>query len=616
MKATVISRFLGGPRFVPAESYREDIDGLRAIAVAGAILFHCGVLPRGYLGVDVFFVISGFLITGIIFRESRSGRFSIARFYTRRLRRILPLTVTVSAVALLVGCVCMLPDDLENLAQSVIATNLGANNVLQAMTTRNYWDVVNEYKPLMHTWSLGVEEQYYLLYPFLFLLLQGRRIRYALPVISILAVLSLVLSMREPDGYRRFYFLEYRLFEIAIGGIVAILLDGRTVQHSLAPLPLAALVLTMMLPATTFSGSTLLLCQVVATCGVLASANSRNGVTAWVLQNPVVTYIGRISFSLYMWHQVVLAFARYACWENLGYLQCGVLLGVIGCLSAVTFHTIEQPFRDAKALSLRAVLACLLPVYFGTMGAAAYVYARAGVIRDVPELGIVADDAVRNMHAAYNERIYRYDRDFPANHNRIRVLVIGDSFARDWANVLLESRFGAFIELSYVYHSQLGSDDSQAARAVVGGRAKLADVIFVSRGSPEVLNALGLDGSDVWVVGPKSFGRSNGVHYNRQARSGLAARAQVPGEVRSENEELRRSSAPRFVDLIEPLSNGDQRVPVFTPSGRFISQDTRHLTRDGACFYGGVLDPLLDEVFASSVARLRESGSGSDRPKR
>ena len=598
---------------VPAAAHRTDIDGLRAIAVAGAILFHFGSLPQGYLGVDVFFVISGYLITGIIYRESKANTYSLAAFYGRRIRRIVPLTLCVSFASLVVGMLVMLPDDLENLSQSVIATNLCANNILQAVTTRNYWDVVNEYKPLMHTWSLGIEEQYYLIYPFLFLPLQGRRIRYVLPLIGAIAACSLLVYALEPAGYRRFYFLQYRFFELAVGGVVAILLDGRTVRHPFTALPLAAVIGLMVLPLKDATGSGLLVGQVFATCGVLASANTLSRFTASILENPVCAYVGRISFSLYMWHQVALAFARYTFWESLGPVQALVTLVVIGGLSMVTYHFVEQPFRNTAALSWRTVLTVLLLGYAGTMGAAGYVYARAGVIRDVPELGITATDAVRNMHGVYNDHVFQYDRGFNGDGRRVRVLVVGDSFARDWANILFESRFADAIELSYVYWSQLGGEDS-LTEGVIRERGGMADLVFVSRATPELLADWGLAASKIWVVGPKNFGQNNGIFYNSSHRSPELQRSSVPADILRENATLRRAFGSRFIDLMAPLCDTENRVAVFTPEGRFISQDTRHLTRDGARYYATVLDGVLAAAFDEAAAR-RGSGDGSSPSK-
>ena len=158
--------------FKESKKYRDDIDGLRAIAVIAVILFHIGYLKNGFLGVDIFFVISGYLITNILYTESVEHRFSIVNFYLRRIRRIIPLVLVFCSMSLFLGILVMLPDDLENLAQSIITTILFSNNILLCMTTGNYWEVINEFKPLMHTWSLGIEEQFYALYPFLFLLLK------------------------------------------------------------------------------------------------------------------------------------------------------------------------------------------------------------------------------------------------------------------------------------------------------------------------------------------------------------------------------------------------------------------------------------------------------------
>lgn len=156
-------------------TYRAEIDGLRAIAVISVIIFHLNFLPNGYLGVDVFFVISGFLITNIIYKEQSQNNFSIINFYKRRVRRIIPLTMFISLVALLMGIIFMLPEDIISLSKSVIATNLFSNNILLYITSSDYWDVSINYKPLMHTWSLGIEEQFYLFYPLVFVLFRNRK---------------------------------------------------------------------------------------------------------------------------------------------------------------------------------------------------------------------------------------------------------------------------------------------------------------------------------------------------------------------------------------------------------------------------------------------------------
>ena len=160
------------------KTYRTDIDGLRAIAVLSVILFHLGYLSNGFLGVDVFFVISGYLITGLVYKEVEHNKFSILRFYERRIRRIVPLVLFTTFTAFAIGMLVMLPNDLENLCQAVIASNLSANNILMFITSADYWALHNDYKPLMHTWSLGIEEQFYLLYPVILFFLKGDRKRF------------------------------------------------------------------------------------------------------------------------------------------------------------------------------------------------------------------------------------------------------------------------------------------------------------------------------------------------------------------------------------------------------------------------------------------------------
>ena len=152
--------------------YRPEIDGLRALAVIPVVLFHAGfkVFGGGYVGVDVFFVISGYLITSIILNELESGTFSLIHFYERRARRILPALFLIMFMSSIFGYAWMMPDEFKSFGQSLLATAFFSNNFLLAITS-GYWDLASEFKPPLHTWSLGVEEQYYVLFPLLMIFL-------------------------------------------------------------------------------------------------------------------------------------------------------------------------------------------------------------------------------------------------------------------------------------------------------------------------------------------------------------------------------------------------------------------------------------------------------------
>lgn len=576
------------PKYLDASDYRNDIDGLRALAVSPVIAFHSGYMPNGYLGVDVFFVISGFLITGIIYRKLLADDFSLVDFYLRRTRRIIPLSLFVSLICIPVGLLTMLPDDLENLSQSVVATSFFANNILQAITTKNYWDVVNEYKPLMHTWSLGVEEQYYLFYPFLFLFLGYARRKLLVPILVAITAASFALFLGPFDDFLKFYCIPFRFFELSLGGLAAIHLKGRVIEHrGTTILPIALLGL-MLAPPDFASPDLLLVSSVLLSVGIVGSANQESLVASRMLANPVSAGIGKISFSLYMWHQPVLAFARYAWAQEFGFWHLVVLYAITLLLSLLSYAYVKQPFRNKQKVSTRTLLLVLGTGFVAANGSAIYLYLNAGVWKDVPELGISRDNVVRNVHALYNDRIYEYDRDF-VEDERLKVLVIGNSFARDWANVLLESRFAERLQISYVYGSTEGSLASE--------RAAQANVVFWGAPSRGEVVPQAVDPDAIWVVGTKSFGTNNGVFYNYRGEDYLDQRTRMQSGTLERNDELRRHWGERYLDYIELVADENWAMPVFTPNGMFISQDTRHLTRAGAEYFSRLFDEELESIF-------------------
>lgn len=503
------------------------------------------------------------------------------------------MTLFIVLVALLIGSFVMLPDDFENLAQSVVATNLFANNVLQAVTTKNYWDVVNEFKPLMHTWSLGIEEQYYVVYPLLFLLIGKHHKKWLLMVLTMLGTTSLLLYFLPFKDFEKFYYLPFRFFELAVGGIAALYLKNRVIISRYSAIFVVGLILILLagdiLPPNQF----LLPIAIILTLAVIVTQNENSSISSFLLQNKVSVAIGLMSFSLYMWHQVILAFSRYFLIQKLQLEHVALISIAIVILSVFSYHAIERPFRNKNKTSTRMVLSVLGFLFVVTTSSSLYAYWKGGIIRDVPELGITKTDAVRNIHAKYNARVHDYNKPFSHKPNTIKVLVVGDSFGRDWVNVLLESKYRASIEISYVFRP-FENQDFQS-------RADTADVIFYSTAQREnVENAeniekLGIDTSKLFVVGTKNFGINSGYFYNYSGDDYFQQRTLMEDGYLEKNEELRQKWGSRYIDLIAKIIDENNTVPVFT-NEKFISQDCRHLTKAGAIFFSRLFENTLSKI--------------------
>ncbi|MHB8109125.1 MAG: acyltransferase family protein [Syntrophorhabdaceae bacterium] len=601
-------------KFTDTKKYRKDIDGLRAIAVIAVLLFHFGVLPNGYLGVDVFFVISGYLITGIIYRELNDGRFSVVNFYIRRIRRILPLTLFLVLVSLVIGMIVMLPDDLENLAESVVATNIFGNNVLQAITTENYWDVSNEFKPLMHTWSLGIEEQYYIIYPFLLLLIGRRHGRWLLPSLALLAVASVILYFLPFHAYKRFYYLPFRFFELALGGLAALYLKDKLINHRYAAIFVIALILVLSVKFAFLSGQYVLPVAVILTLGIIVTANHENKIASYILQNKISVAIGLISFSLYMWHQIILAYVRYFLVPKLQMQHLALIFLIVIVLSAITYYVIERPFRDKNKVGKGVLFSIVGSLFIITTFFSFSIYWKGGVIKDVPELGISKLNAGRGIHAKYNQRIWSYGKPFSDDPNKIKVLVVGESFARDWANVLLESKYSNSLELSYVMNP-LKSHDFRS-------RVDKADIIFYVQGVPDTSEAsraniehFGIDESKLIIVGTKNFGKNSGFFYNYIGENYFSQRTLMEDGYLELNKQLKSKWGSKYLDLIEKVMDSKGTVPVFSPDKMFISQDCRHFTKAGASYFSRLFEDELSLLFSGAQSKIKQNSRFSPEQK-
>jgi peptidoglycan/LPS O-acetylase OafA/YrhL len=360
--------------------YRAEVDGLRAIAVLSVILFHAGIdaFQGGFVGVDVFFVISGYLITTILLDELESDRFSIARFYERRARRILPALFFVLLVSLPLAWLRLLPEDFRLFFASLAATAAFASNIL-FWRQSGYFETAAELNPLIHTWSLAIEEQFYLLFP-LFLLFAwrlGRTNLRALLVVITLASLAAAhwAAYRSPN--LAFFMLPTRAWELALGALVAFRLsDPRKFATKRSSAEAAGLVgIALILFSVVFySESTPFpsLYALAPTVGAALLILFATGETlaGKLLQARVLVGIGLISYSTYLWHQPVLAFARHATWTEPGVAATSLLIAMSFALGYLSWRFVERPFRARDAFSMRQifVLTALACVAFGLVG--------------------------------------------------------------------------------------------------------------------------------------------------------------------------------------------------------------------------------------------------------
>jgi peptidoglycan/LPS O-acetylase OafA/YrhL len=368
-------------------TYRPEIDGLRALAVLPVILFHAGIdfFGGGFVGVDVFFVISGYLITTIIIKELDEGKFSLVNFYERRARRILPALFVVLIFTCIPAWFWMTPDELKNFSQSLVAVATYASNIL-FWITRGYFSPAAEEVPLLHTWSLGIEEQYYVIFPLLLMLLWKVRVARLSVLLGLLLVASFAVSdwSSVRAANTNFYLLHTRGWELLVGSMAAIALyrgwiqrEKLSGQNQLLSLLGVALIVIAILSfdnSTPFPGRYALL-PVIGTALIICFA-APGGIVHRLLSLKWVVGIGLISYSSYLWHQPLFALARIKGAGEPSAYMFGILTFVTFALAYLSWRFIENPLRNKKRFSRRFIFVGALAgsLLFIVIGLAGHVY--------------------------------------------------------------------------------------------------------------------------------------------------------------------------------------------------------------------------------------------------
>ncbi len=368
--------------------YRSEIDGLRALAVIPVILFHAGfsLFSGGFVGVDVFFVISGYLITTIILSEMEKGTFSLLNFYERRARRILPALFLVMLVSLPFAWFLLLPKDMKDFSQSLVAVSSFSSNIIFWLQS-GYFGTASELKPLLHTWSLAVEEQYYVLFPLFLMFMWKYRKRWLLGVFFLIASISFIAAQwgAHHQPVAAFYLLPTRGWELAIGAVIAFyllyrkqgfktFLSHKSVNEVLGLFGLLLISYSVFaFDKTTPFPSFYTLVPTIGTGLIILFSSSKTMVGRLLSVKPMVA-IGLISYSAYLWHQPLLAFARHATiFSKPNAFTLIVLVFLSFVLAYLSWKYIEKPFRskdkfNRKSIFTYSLIASLAFIAIGLSG--------------------------------------------------------------------------------------------------------------------------------------------------------------------------------------------------------------------------------------------------------
>lgn len=600
--------------------YRPEIDGLRAIAVVSVVLFHAGIkaFAGGYVGVDVFFVISGFLITTILLKELDAKDFSIVRFYERRARRILPAMFFVLGVTVCFAWKIFLPTEFKIFGQGVTSAVFFAANVYLYKKNNDYFGLQSEQNPILHLWSLAVEEQYYVVFPVLLFVIWRAGLRWVWATLAILALLSLAgahfASSRTPGA--AFYLIQYRAWELLLGSLLALgsrharQLPSKFAREALGIGGLGMIVVSIIAfdRATPFPSLWALL-PTVGTALVILYADSKTFVGR-ILGSPIPVGIGLISFSLYLWHQPIFALNRVLSRHEPSVAWLLALSVGSAALAYLTWRFVETPFRRASFAGRRTV--------FALAGTATFAFAAFGILGHLnsgyPERSPIFARLVSNFGLSLDcNGNYTVD-DSCSTSAAPEVAILGNSYAMH----LVEGFRHAYPERSIVQLTLDACEPHSLDQRIRAGKmncSKFLDLtlktidattsvrtVIISSPFSDLLsedNALAFERTvdaaagggkrRVYVFGPTpSSGADFGKCFVLEVEGGdLTACDFLRDEIQKEHfgivDRLRRAQEREgfeFVDLTNYIC--DESVCHSSMDGVFIYRDAGHLSREGS----------------------------------
>lgn len=623
--------------------YRPDIDGLRAIAVLAVIFYHfkVGVCSGGFVGVDIFFVISGYLITKGILSKQRDGKFDFADFYFRRVRRLIPaLFVTITA-SYAVAFAIFSPADFKSLSGSTVYALTGLSNIFFWLES-GYFDTASSMKPLLHTWSLSVEIQFYILWP-LMLLLVTRFTKHHIAATLILIIVGGVAAVAylNIDASGAFYLTPFRMHEFLFGALV-VLLERFKLRKGIAD---AAYLIGLVLVAYSiffFSNETTLFPGLAAMAPAAGAAlmilAGENASLAVLCRSKVATKIGEISYSLYLVHWPIFVFTSYVLIDGVPAYGTVLLVTATFLFASVLYRFIEKPFRNPKKSRLTgaefslAALGCstlIIILSASSWGQDGWSWRIPEEVRKVAEIDKAASDKyVFTMHDQLSRR------EFDKASRKEKILIIGDSQSGDLINILNESGYLKGHDVisrkitSNCATPWLATSDAEefltklnpltfksptlikiCSRQILEATnlrlLKSADKIFIAmywRGYAKKYYTKAIEyivqqtQAKIYVFGRKDLSRDSAYITSKHGRISGLERFAVQfksSDTSRVNIELENIKNTIFVDMMKATCPSENKCLVLSDEYKPIFFDTQHLTSDGAKAFGSSVTSML-----------------------
>jgi peptidoglycan/LPS O-acetylase OafA/YrhL len=632
--------------------YRPDIDGLRAIAVLAVVAFHAfpSWIRGGFIGVDVFFVISGYLISTIIFENLDKGTFSFAEFYSRRIKRIFPALILVLVACFVFGWFTLLADEYKQLGKHIAAGAGFVSNIV-FWNEAGYFDNAADTKPLLHLWSLGIEEQFYIVWPLL-LWFAWRRKFNLLTITILVATVSFILNIKEikHDAVATFYSPQTRFWELLSGSLLAWMTlykkdastsiknkidgylasivyrekqnaDGKTLSNflSLVGLLLLAYGFWRINKELSFPGKWALVPVLGAI--FIISAGSKAWVNRAILSNKVAVWFGLISFSLYLWHWPLLSFARII--ENevpsRSIRIAAVVLSIV--LAWLTYKIVERPIRVGKVVMSKSVGIFLISIT-AVLGYSSYKTNGFLFYRfNASDLSIVKAFLPKYSLEYTSKRFSDLsNKSFDDNGLRVKIVIIGDSYAQDLVNAIYETGLNQRFQIvtrhirkecgnlyldQSVFVNQIPPNllsECQKVRIYEDLSLKKmlveADEVWFASSwlmwhvnyiSNSVKSVIQLTNRPVRVFGRKNFGKIYPRELLKLDKNHRPLYVnKVPEEQIRVNERMKSILPTEVFVNVQYLLCGAILVTCspFTNKGLLKSYDGTHLTQDGALLYG------------------------------